>query len=125
MPHFLIFKERTDEREKMSNHSETTKQDIKNSNGKYSFEGRSNENRELFKSAIAEALDSKFREIAEETGDIEIPPPSKRHKIRINRLFRERVGGDFLPFPEVDNFYERARSKLIKLKINKFPNRPK
>ena len=62
----------------------------------------------------------------EEIKDIEIPPPSKRHKIRMNRLFRERVGGTFLPFPEVDNFYERARSKLvIKLKINEFSDRRK
>ena len=57
----------------------------------------------------------------EEIMDIEVPPPSKRHKIRMNRLFRERVGSSFLPFPEVDCFYERARSKIIvKLKINKF-----
>ena len=53
--------------------------------------------------------------------DIEVPPPSKRHKIRMNRLFRERAGSSFLPFPEVDCFYERARSKIIvKLKINEF-----
>ena len=57
----------------------------------------------------------------EEIMDLEVPPPSKRHKIRMNRLFRERVGSSFLPFPEVDCFYERARSKIIvKLKINEF-----
>lgn len=57
----------------------------------------------------------------EKTDDTELPSPSKRHKIRMNRLFRERVGGSFLPFPEVDCFYERARSKLVvKLKINEF-----
>ena len=51
----------------------------------------------------------------------ELPPSSKRHKIRMNRLFRERVGSSFLPFPEVDCFYERARSKIIvKLRINEF-----
>ena len=62
----------------------------------------------------------------EEIKDIEIPPPSKRHKIRMNRLFRERVGGTFLPFPEVDNVYERLRSKLvIILKINEFLDRRK
>ena len=55
----------------------------------------------------------------EDIREIEVPPPSKRLKIRMNRLFRERVGGLFLPFPEVDCFYERARSKIIvKLKIN-------
>ncbi|MBQ7333612.1 MAG: hypothetical protein IJW38_04600 [Clostridia bacterium] len=110
----------------MSDYKQKTKQDIENSNGKDSFEGTLNENRELFKRAISEALDSKFREIPEKTGDIEIPPPSKRHKKRMNRLFRERVGGNFLPFPDVDNFYERTRSKLIvKLKINKFIDRSK
>ena len=58
--------------------------------------------------------------------DIELPPPSKRHKIRMNRLFRERVGGSFLPFPEVDCFYERIRSKIVvKLKINEFIDRCK
>ena len=58
--------------------------------------------------------------------DIELPPPSKRHKIRMNRVFRERVGGTFLPFPEVDNIYDRVRSKLvIKLKINEISDRLK
>ena len=62
----------------------------------------------------------------EKIEDIEIPPPSKRHKIRMNRVFRERVGGTFLPFPEVDNIYERVRSKLvIKLKINEISDRLK
>ena len=55
--------------------------------------------------------------------DVEIPPLGKRHKIKMNRLFRERVGGTFLPFPEADNYYERVRSKLvIKLKTNFLSN---
>ena len=62
----------------------------------------SNENRELFKRAISEAMDLKIQEIDKEIDSIELPPPSKRHKIRMNRLFREQVGGSFLPFPEVD-----------------------
>ncbi len=50
-----------------------------------------------------------------------MPPISKQYKIQMNRLFRERVGGSFLPFPEEDTLYERVRSKLvIKLKINGF-----
>ncbi len=62
----------------------------------------------------------------EEIKDIEIPPPSKRHKIRMNRLFRERVGGSFLPFPEEDTIYERVRSHfIIKFKINEFSDRRK
>jgi len=105
----------------MSNYSEIRKQDIENSNGKDSFEGTSNENRELFKRAISEAFDSKILKFEEETKNMETSPPSKRHKIRMNRLFRERVGGVFLPFPEVDNFYERVRSRLIvKLKNKQY-----
>ena len=120
------FKETHLKGRKMSYYSEIIKQDIENSNGKDSLEGTSNENRELFKRALSEAMESKFREIVEETGDVEIQPPSKRHKIRMNRLFRERVGSSFLTFPEEDNLYERLRSKLaIKLKINEFFNRRK
>ena len=62
----------------------------------------------------------------EEIKDMELPPLSKRYKIRMNRLFRERVGGAFLPFPEEDTLYERIRSKLvIKLKINEISDRRK
>lgn len=79
------------------------------------------ESRELFKSALSEALDDKFNTIVEAQSDSKMPSPSQRHKVRMNRLFREQVGGSFLPFPEADNFYEKIRSKLvIKLKPNKF-----
>ena len=33
--------------------------------------------------------------------------PDRRHKIKMNRLFRERVGGTFLPYLEVDNIFEK------------------
>ena len=42
---------------------------------------------------------------------------SHRHKIRMNRVFREVVGRKFIPYPEVYNYYERARS-LIVVKLN-------
>ena len=59
----------------------------------------------------------------EEAKDMEFPR-SKRYKIRMNRLFRERVGGTFLPFPEVDTPYERMRSRfIIKFKINEASDR--
>lgn len=75
----------------------------------------------FFKLALAEALDLKIREDCE---DIKAEAPSKRHKIRMNRLFREYAGSTFLPYPEADNLYERIRSKIIrKLKINKHPDR--
>ena len=55
----------------------------------------------------------------EEIDDTEVHQPSKRYKIRMNRLFRERVGSSLLPFPEVDCVYERIRSKIVvKLKVN-------
>ena len=105
----------------MSNYSKITKRDIEDIGEEAFFEDMPNGNRELFKRALADAVNSKIHQNEEEIKDMEMPPPSKRHKIRMNRLFRERVGGNFLPFPEEDNFYERVRSKLvIKLKINEF-----
>lgn len=88
------------------------------------FEKMSRENRELFIRALSDAKESKIRRMDEEIKDMEMPPISKRHKIRMNRIFRERAGGSFLPFPEADNLYERIRSKLVKkLKINEFRDR--
>lgn len=67
------------------------------------FEDMSKENRELFARALSDAAESEIKRMDEEIKDMEIPPPSKRHKIRMNRIFRERTGGSFLPFPEEDN----------------------
>jgi len=62
----------------------------------------------------------------EELRNIEVPPPSKWLKIQMNRLFRERVGGSFLPFPEADTIYERVRSCfVIRFKINEISDRRK
>ena len=111
---------------KMSNDCKTTKQDAENIHDEDFFEGMSHENRELFKRALFDAMDSEIREVQEKIKDIEMPPPSKRHKIRMNRLFRERVGGSFIPFPEVDTIYERVRSHfIIKFKINEISDRRK
>ena len=38
---------------------------------------------------------------------------SKRFERRMNRMFREVVGTDRIPHPEVDNAFERLRSKLV------------
>ena len=59
--------------------------------------------RELFKRLLSESLDEKFRELDEEMKNVELPPPSRRHKVEMNRLFREHVGGSFIPFPDADN----------------------
>ena len=60
-----------------------------------------------------------FFNLEEPLDNMELPERSRYHKIEMNRLFRENVGGKFIPYPEVDNFYERLRSKIIvKFNIN-------
>lgn len=110
----------------MRNYVKTSKQDAEKINDEEIFEGSSNANRELFKRSLSEAMDIKLQKIEEENADIEVPSCRKRYKIRMNRLFRERAGGAFLPFPEADSLFERMRSKIIiKLKINEFLDRCK
>lgn len=55
-------------------------------------------------------FDELIKVASEDTEPIEV---SHRHKIRMNRIFRERVGGSFLPYPEVDNIFEKTRSWLV------------
>lgn len=66
---------------------------------------------ELFKKAVEEACRREIEEI--EAMDIDCTPTDKEKKC-MNRLFRERVGGDYLPHPEVDNAYERIRSRIVR-----------
>ncbi len=77
---------------------------------------------EAFDEMLKQALEEVAKKEAEEFENIDTSEEitySRRHKIRMNRLFRERVGGTFLPFPEADNAFERLRSKIvIKFKIN-------
>ena len=42
---------------------------------------------------------------------------SMKGKRKINRLFREIIGSTKIPHPEVDNYYEHIRSKIIR-KLN-------
>ena len=59
--------------------------------------GMTEENKRLFKEAIAEGLSKKTdRRIAEYEEDVEV---SKEHKIAMNRLFREC---GFVPYPQVE-----------------------
>ena len=105
----------------MSNYIKRTQPDVESTNDYDFFEGMSNKTRELFMRRLFDAEDAEICKIEAESKDMEIPPPSKRHKIRMNRLFRERVGGSFLPFPEEDNLYEKVRSRLvIKQKVHEF-----
>ena len=62
------------------NCNQNTNQDTKNINDAASFESKLNEELELFRRAIYEALDLKIRKIEEEIKDIEIPPSSERRK---------------------------------------------
>ena len=64
----------------MMNCNQNTNQDTKNINDAASFESKLNEELELFRRAIYEALDLKIRKIEEEIKDIEIPPSSERRK---------------------------------------------
>ena len=62
------------------------------------------DNLELFKRLLTDVVDEQFRELYRESKDVELPPPSRRHQLEMNRLFREEVGGSFIPFPDVDNY---------------------
>ncbi len=41
------------------------------------------------------------------------PEYSDRHKRKMNRIFRETAHCSKIPYPEVDNFFERFKSKVI------------
>lgn len=66
-------------------------------------ENTSSENLELFKRALSEVMNEKVREIEKEIENIEVPPPSNRHKMRMNSMFCELTDGTFIPYTEVDN----------------------
>ena len=68
---------------------------------------------ELLKSAFREAAEQDIKELeaAGETLQIRL---SDRHKRKMNRLFRERVGSKQIPHPEVDTAFERIRSTAIR-----------
>jgi len=42
---------------------------------------------------------------------LDVNPISHRHKIKMNRIFREIVKTNSIPFPEVDTLCERLKSK--------------
>ena len=41
-------------------------------------------------------------------------PYNKRFKKKLNRLYREEVGTKKAMYPEVDNWYERTRSRIVR-----------
>ena len=50
---------------------------------------------------------------------------SRRHKIRMNRIFREHGGMRWIPYPEVDNLFEKIRSKIVRRSLLKKKNEHK
>ena len=79
--------------EEMHNEKQSAKGEVKGV-------GEQKENAALFENILS---DEEFNRIMEEIADMEIPPLSRRHKRKMNRLFRERVGGEYIPFPEEDD----------------------
>lgn len=103
----------------MKAHSKKASQQIANTEDDDFFVFESDKVRERFMQGCRKSVDSKLPEY-EEIENMERPPATRHHKKRTNRLFRERLNSTFLPFPEADNAYERARAKIIiKLRINK------
>ena len=72
---------------------------------------------EQFDELIHGACEAYVKEEAEKFLAIDttdVHEPSKRFKLKMNRLFRKRVGGNYISHPEVDNWFERAWSRVIK-----------
>jgi hypothetical protein len=88
--------------EKMNHYNQKNDQDFEDTEEDLIFD-------EKLKRILCEALTKEIEAIRVESSNIEVPPPTKQHKLQMNRLFRERVGGDYLPYPEVDDFYEKDR----------------
>ena len=103
----------------MMNCNQNTNQDTKNINDAASFESKLNEELELFRRAIYEALDLKIRKIEEEIKDIEIPPLSERRKKWVRRIIPERAA-TFFYLSYVDNFMIGCSKLIIKLKTINF-----
>ena len=64
-------------------------------------------------------IDAEEKEIDE---DLEFIEYSKKYKRVMNRIFREKVRGKFLPYPEVDNLFEQFRSRVA-IKISNIKER--
>ncbi|MBE6872257.1 MAG: hypothetical protein E7491_09975 [Ruminococcaceae bacterium] len=94
------------------------KKRIRNITAEKIFKNMPRESRKALGHALYEAVNEDVRKHVDEIAYAEKVQHSKQHKIKMNRLFRERIRSSFIPFPEVDNLYEKARGKLItKFKI--------
>ena len=106
----------------MKDNCKKTNQNIENTEDENFLDTTEEEKPDRFDELLLEVGKRIFLEAEpdmKDCADVEMPPLTKRHKRRMNRLFRERVGGKFIPHPDVDNFWERLRSRIIvKLRIH-------
>ncbi|MBQ8403559.1 MAG: hypothetical protein IJX55_03930 [Clostridia bacterium] len=65
---------------------------------------------EKLKAAFIECNRIEYEKTKKELRSTEKIEPSDRYKRGINRIFRERHGIKNIPYPEVDNAFERTRS---------------
>ena len=64
--------------------------------------------------AFKTPLEERTEEIDEDMSDIDFVL-NDRFKRKMNRVFREQFGAkDDIPHPEVDNVYERIRSRIVR-----------
>ncbi len=69
-----------------------------------------NEGYSAFKQACIQSYKEKYENFEVPEDDVEY---SKRHRRQINRIPREILGTTEPVYPEVDNAFERARSRFI------------
>ena len=113
-------------RGKMSNCSQKNENQKNKKISENSLNDFLNEESKFLKEIFLKSANDRLDNIDEKIENIKIPRLSRRFKLKMNRLFREQVGGSFLPYPEVDNIFERTRSNLIiKFKINRFVDNSK
>lgn len=69
---------------------------------------------EVLKQAMKQYVEDTAEEVKALTADKPEVEFSDRFKRRMNRLFREQVGTKRAMHPEVDNWYERTRSCIVR-----------
>lgn len=73
---------------------------------------------EQLKAFLISPTNELIKEAEDELKSIDKEQPcefSDKFKKRMNRLFREQMGGNHALHPEVDNTYERIRSRILRL----------
>ncbi len=68
----------------------------------------------IFKQVLIELYDDYFKQY-ENIGKSNNVVFSKKHKRKVNRINREIIGGKKAIYPEVDNIFQRCRSKVARV----------